>query len=154
MIYFAYGSNLNPTQMADRCPGYRSLGVARLPDHRLCFPRYSRAWRCASAGFEASTGDVLWGALYEVPEDDLPVLHYHEGYDAYGPAEGNRHDFREVTVLRLGGSEPVQAMTYAAIPDGTGELPSRAYIDTIIDGARYHRLPRTWLVVLQAIRTA
>ena len=67
MIYFAYGSNLNPTQMAERCPGHRSLGVARLPDHRLCFPRYSRTWRCASAGFEASPGDVVWGALYEVP---------------------------------------------------------------------------------------
>ena len=42
----------------------------------------------------------------------------------------------------------------SAIPDGTSELPSRAYLDTIIDGANYHRLPRTWLVVLNAIRTA
>jgi hypothetical protein len=154
VIYFAYGSNLNPGQMAERCPGYRSLGVARLPGHRLCFPRYSRSRRCASAGFEPSPGDVLWGALYEIPPDDLPILHYQEGYDPDGPAHLNRHDFREVTVLRLGGSEPVKAMTYAAIPDGTTELPSRAYLDTIIDGAMYHGLPRTWLVVLEAIRTA
>ncbi len=154
MIYFAYGSNLNPTQMAERCPGYRSLGVARLADHRLCFPRFSRSWRCATAGFETSPGDVLWGALYEVPEEDLTVLHYHEGYDPYAPAELNRHDFRPVTVLRLPGSEPVEAMTYVAVPDGTDALPSRAYVDAIIDGARYHRLPRTWLVVLNAIRTA
>ena len=154
MIYFAYGSNLNPTQMAERCPGHRSLGVARLTDHRLCFPRYSRAWRCATAGFEASPGDVLWGALYDVPDEDLPILHHHEGYNPDGAAELNRHDFRQITVLRLGGSEPVSAMTYVAIPDGTGELPSRAYMDTIIDGARYHRLPRTWLVVLEAVHTA
>ena len=39
-------------------------------------------------------------------------------------------------------------------PTAPSELPSRAYVDTIIDGARYHRLPRTWLVVLNAIRTA
>ena len=154
MIYFAYGSNLNPTQMAERCPGYRSLGVARLLDHRLCFPRYSRTRRCASAGFEPSPGDMLWGALYDVPDEDLPILHYHEGYNPDGAAALNRHDFRRITVLRLGGAEPVSAMTYAAIPDGTGELPSRTYMDTIIDGARYHRLPRTWLVVLEAVRTA
>ena len=154
MIYFAYASNLNPTQMAQRSPDCRSLGVARLPEYRLCFPRYSRSWRCATAGFEASPGDVLWGALYDIPAEDLPVLHHHEGYNPDGPPDLNRHDFREVTVLRLGGSEPVRAMTYAAIPDGTGDLPSRAYIDTIIDGARHHRLPRTWLVVLEAIRTA
>ncbi len=67
MIYFAYGSNLNPGQMAERCPEYRSLGVARLPGHRLCFPRFSPTRRCASAGFEPSPRDVLWGALYEIP---------------------------------------------------------------------------------------
>lgn len=154
MIYFAYGSNLNPAQMSQRCPGYRSLGVARLPGYRLCFPRYSRSRRCASAGFEPSPGDVLWGALYDISPDDLSILHYHEGYDPDGPPELNRHIFSEVTVLRLGGSEPVRAMTYAAVPDGTAELPSRAYLETIIDGARYHSLPRTWLVVLEAIRTA
>ena len=45
-------------------------------------------------------------------------------------------------------------MTYVAVPDGTSELPSRAYIDLIIDGAVYHGLPKTWLIFLEAIRTA
>ena len=154
MIYFAYGFQPQSDPDGRALPGLSQPRRGAAADHRLCFPRYSRAWRCASAGFEASPGDVLWGALYDVPDDDLPVLHHHEGYDPDGPPELNRHDFREMTVLRLGGSEPVGAMTYVAIPDGTGELPSRAYIDTIIDGARYHQLPRTWLVVLEAIRTA
>mgnify|MGYP000557276995 CR=1 FL=1 len=154
MIYFAYGSNLNPSQMAERCPGYRSLGVARLPGHRLVFPRFSPSRRCASAGFEPSPRDVLWGALYDVPDADLTILNYHEGYNPDGPPDQNRHELREITVLRQGGSEPVRALTYAAVPDGTSELPSREYLDTIIDGALYHGLPRTWLVVLRAVRTA
>ena len=154
MIYFAYGSNMNPSQMAERCPGYRSIGVARLSDHRLCFPRFSRARRSATAGFAPSPGDVVFGALYEVPPDDIAVLHYHEGYDPDGPPEFNRHAFSPITVLRQGGSGPVTAMTYVAIPDGTTALPSAAYMDTIMDGARYHRLPRAYLVVLQAVKTA
>jgi hypothetical protein len=127
--------------------------VARLPGHRLTFPRFSQRHRCASAGFEPSPGDVLWGALYEVPDSELPVLHHNEGYDPDGPPALNRHEYRKVTVLRLGGSEAVEAMTYAAVPDGTAALPSAAYLATIIDGARYHNLPRTWLVVLNAVKT-
>ncbi len=154
MIYFAYGSNLNPGQMAERCPAYRSIGVAHLPNHRLVFPRFSRARRCATAGLEPAPGEVVWGALYELPADDLAIMHHHEGYDPDGPPAANRHDFREVTVIRQGGAEPVKAMTYVAAPDGTTELPSRAYLDTIIDGAVYHGLPKTWLMVLRAVKTA
>ncbi len=84
----------------------------------------------------------------------MTILHYHEGYVPDGPPEQNRHDFREITVLKQGGSEPVKAMTYAAVPDGTRELPSRAYVDLIIDGAMYHGLPKTWLMFLEQIRTA
>jgi len=156
MIYFAYGSNMNPGQMADRCPGHRSLGAARLADHRLAFPRFSRTWGCASASIVPSHGNVVFGALYDVPEDDISVLHYQEGYDPDGPADGNRHDFRAVTVRRLGaaGTEPVTAMTYVAVPDGTNALPSATYIETIVDGARYHNLPRAYIALLRAVSTA
>jgi hypothetical protein len=153
MIYFAYGTDMNPGQMAERCPGHRSIGVARLPGHRLCFPRFSRTWRCASASIAPSRNDVVFGALYEVPADEVAVLNYQQGYDPDGPPELNRHELREFTVLRMGGSEPVAAMTYVAVPDGTSALPSAAYMNIIIDGARYHGLPRAYLVVLKAVRT-
>ncbi|KAJ0309104.1 hypothetical protein COL5a_001225 [Colletotrichum fioriniae] len=32
-LYFAYGSNLSPTQMSLRCPASTPLGLAHLPDH-------------------------------------------------------------------------------------------------------------------------
>ena len=154
MIYFAYGSDMNPGEMAERCPGHRSIGVARLPDHRLCFPRFSRSRGSASASIEPSSGDVVFGALYDLPADEVPVRHYQHGYDPDGPADLNRHDFRQITVRRQGGSEPVKAMTYVAIPDGTAALPSAAYMNAIMDGARYHGLPRAYMVVLQAVKTA
>jgi hypothetical protein len=154
MLYFAYGADLNPAQLSARAPGHRSLGVARLPGHRLVFPRYSRAWAGATAGLLPSANDVVFGALYDLPPDDVPVLHYHQGYDPDGPPELNEHVFREVAVRRMGSAEPVSAWTYFAVPDNTTVPPSTAYVAAILDGARYHGLPRAYTVGLRALKTA
>jgi len=34
MLYFAYGSNLDPVQMGERCPGAHVVGLAALREHR------------------------------------------------------------------------------------------------------------------------
>jgi hypothetical protein len=154
MIYFAYGADLNPARLGARAPGHRSLGVARLAHYRLVFPRYSRQWAGATASLAPSPEDVVFGALYDLPPDDIPVLHHHKGYDPEGPPELNEHVFREVSVRRLANPEPVSAWTYIAVPDNTTALPSRAYVNAILDGARYHGLPRAYVVVLQAMKTA
>jgi gamma-glutamylcyclotransferase len=154
MILFAYGANMNPGLMAERCPEFRTLGVARLVDYRLCFPRFSRARNCATAGIEPLPGEAVWGVLYDISPSDVPVLNYHEGYDPDRPASGNRRILREVTVLRMGGSEPMKAMAYFSVPDGTDALPSAAYLQSIIDGAKYHGLPKACIAALEAIRTA
>ena len=153
MILFAYGSNMNPGLMADRCPEFRTIGVARLMDYRLCFPRFSRARNCATAGIEPSPGDAVWGVLYEISPNDVPVLNYHEGYEPSAPVEQNERILREVTVLRMGGSEAVTAMAYFAVPDGTDALPSAAYLHSIIDGANYHGLPKACIAALELVHT-
>ncbi|MCB1485850.1 MAG: gamma-glutamylcyclotransferase [Bauldia sp.] len=53
MIYFAYGSNLDPVQWAARCPGSPLIGVGRLEGYRLHFPRRSPVRQCAVASIEA-----------------------------------------------------------------------------------------------------
>ena len=153
MIYFAYGADLNPAQLGASAPGYRSLGVARLQGYRLTFPRYSREWGGATASIAAGTSDVVFGALYDLLPDDIPVLHHHKGYDPDGPPVLIEHVFREVTVRRLATSEAVSAWTYIALPDNTTELPSRTYVRELLDGARYHGLPRAYMVVLEGMRT-
>jgi hypothetical protein len=154
MIYFAYGSNMNPGEIARLCPEFRTLGVARLIDHRLCFPRYSRVLQCAVAGLEPAAGEAVWGVLYDIAEADEPVLQHNEGYDPYGTASANERILRAVTVLRLGGSEPVPAMAFFAVPDGTTERPSAPYLALIVDGAQYHGLPKAYVAALAAVRTA
>ena len=34
-LYFAYGANMDPVHMAERCPAAQHLGVASLPGHRF-----------------------------------------------------------------------------------------------------------------------
>src|SRR4030095_9407406 len=41
MLYFAYGSDLDPAEMKAMCPGHHVVGLALLADHRLGFPLYS-----------------------------------------------------------------------------------------------------------------
>jgi hypothetical protein len=154
MIYFAYGADLNPARLGVRAPGHRSLGIARLLDHKLAFTRFSREWGGATASLAPSPGEVVFGALYDLPPDDVAVLHHHKGYDPDGPPELSEHLFREVSVRRPGVTEPVSAWTYIAVPDNTTAPPSARYVRAIVDGARYHRLPRAYIVALQALKAA
>lgn len=154
MIYFAYGSNLNPGQMYERCPAHSTIGIARLPGHRLTFPRYSPVRHCATAGVEPRDGENVWGVLYRLGEEDIPVLHYNEGYDPYGPPDENRHELAKVQVIRPGARVAQTAETYLAVADGTDALPSREYMELVIEGARFHSLPRSWVTWLELVRVA
>jgi len=151
MILFAYGSNTNPGVMAERCPDAETLGAARLMDYRLCFPRFSRLRQCALAGIEPSPGHAVWGVLFRIPPAEAEIMNYHEGYDPAGPVTRNERILREVAVHRVSVPDPVPAMAYFTIPDGTAGRPSREYLQTIIDGATHHGLPKTWIAALELL---
>ena len=57
-IYFAYGSNLCPVQMARRCPGGQAIGQAVLHDWRFLINIRTYATIEAKPG--AATHGVLW----------------------------------------------------------------------------------------------
>lgn len=153
MIHFAYGPDLNPAWMARNCPGHRSLGIARLTDHWIAFPRYSPVDRSASISIVSTPGDAVWGALYDVPDDDAPVLDYVFGFDPDGSPRLNAHIRRTVDVQRPGSLLPFAVSTYVAVADESRAMPSEAYMMAIFDGARYHGLPRAYLGALQAVKT-
>jgi hypothetical protein len=154
MFYFAYGSNLDPIQMGERCPGAGTTGLAALHDHRLAFPRRSEVWGGGTAGVQPSHGAVVWGMLFDVTDRDLAVLDGHEGFRGAGDAH-NQYDREHVTVEITrpdDGSIPrrVRAWTYIARP-ANPTPPSRRYLDTILRGARHHRLPEEYVAALAAV---
>jgi gamma-glutamylcyclotransferase (GGCT)/AIG2-like uncharacterized protein YtfP len=155
VIYFAFGSNMDPAQMRARCPSHRVLGVAYLEDHALCFPRRSPARACATAGLSAAEGKGVWGVLYALDETEIDALHEAEGYGPDRPEHENRHVLVEVEV-RHGGPEGdvVTAVLYRAQPDGSDALPSEAYMRHLISGAEHHGLPQAYIRALRLIETA
>ena len=71
-LVFAYGSNMDAGAMATRCPGARSLGLARLARHRRGVMR---------EGYLTAAPDPrrdLWGLLWDVPVADMAALDRYE----------------------------------------------------------------------------
>jgi len=152
VIYFAFGSNMDPVQMAERCPSHRAVGRGVLPGHRLCFPRRSPVRRCGTAGLSPAAGHVIWGVLYELDRSDLERLHQAEGYAPGRSPEQNRHDFVAIKVRRDGpDGEPILAFTYLARADDSGAAPSADYMKHLIEGAEHHGLPKHYVTALQSI---
>jgi hypothetical protein len=148
MIYFAYGSNLDPVQWRERCPASAVVAVGRLAGHRLAFPRRSPVRNCAVASIVATAGSAVWGVLYAMDADDLAALDRREGWFPDRPAE-SRYRRSGVTVESDRG--PVESVTYIAVPSPDPGLPSAAYLRHIVDGARHHRLPEEYIAMLEAI---
>lgn len=140
VIYFAYGSNMSTTVMADRCPRALPIGPARLDDHRLDFRLPSRRWGGFAADLVADEGAALWGVLWELASEDLSELdRFEASYDRY-------------TVLPVNGG-PVAAMTYrvkSELVETAGGLPHPEYLAHLIAGAREHGLPAGYVEHLAA----
>ena len=150
-LYFAYGSNLNPVQMAARCPGHIVVGRASVPGYTLRFRGYGRDWAGAVGTIEPSPGLTVHGALFELTPEHYATLDEYEGYDGPGAAS-NLYDRVEIEVLGEDGT-PVRALTYVIRPLAEG-LPSQAYRDAIVAGLRHHGSPPDYIEGVAAIRTA
>ena len=128
MYYFAYGSNLNRKQMAERCPDSKPMFVATLPNYKLTFAGWSRQWRGGVATIKSHKGEKVLGGVYDVSERDLQRLDSSEGY----PAKYNR---LKVRVFDEDG-EPVEAITYIKVGALEETQPSREYLAVIQQGYR------------------
>ncbi|MFA5629289.1 MAG: gamma-glutamylcyclotransferase family protein [Dehalococcoidales bacterium] len=74
MYYFAYATNLNKQQIALISPQIRPLYTATLHNYRLVFTGWTRQWRGGTATIKRSDRDKVFGAIYDVPEEDWRKL--------------------------------------------------------------------------------
>lgn len=128
--YFAYGSNLNPQRMQDRCPGATNRRPATLPDHRLVFNKATNDFDgSASANIEPAEGEHVEGALYTVNEKDLLRIDQVEGHP--------RHYTRRLhAVVEADGTKTI-AWAYHATPAYVrdGMKPHPKYLEHLLAGA-------------------
>jgi gamma-glutamylcyclotransferase (GGCT)/AIG2-like uncharacterized protein YtfP len=129
-LYFAYGSNMNPNQMAARCPAATPAGVAIL-----------KGWDVAINSRGVATivpdeaGRVVEGVLWWVSESCLQSLDRYEGV-----ASG--HYVRETFHVRRE-HDVVLAIVYVASSSDLGE-PRSEYLEGILYGASHFGLSKTY----------
>jgi len=137
LLYFAYGSNLDAEQLAQRCPSSRGLYRARLPDHRLDFTYFSRRWVGGAADVLPHSGEEVWGAVYELAEADLMRLdRYEAGYDR--------------VVLRVEADDG--ALHHAVSYTVTAKYnfpPTETYVERMLRGGERWKLPTHYLEQLR-----
>ena len=134
MKFFLYGDHLNPTQLKRRAPEHQFLMLATLPEHTITFCRWSSQWRCGLASVTPSPGEQVWGAVFEVTEEDLRLMDLFE--EDVPPSA-----FRQVQVTVLtDASEKILVTTYAAAPIGKFK-PKAHYLDWVMKGLKHWKLP-------------
>jgi gamma-glutamylcyclotransferase (GGCT)/AIG2-like uncharacterized protein YtfP len=126
MYYFAYASNLNRRQMAERCPEAKPKFTATLPNWKLIFTGWSREWHGGKASIKPHKGEKVSGAVYEVTEKDLKLLDKYEGYpDVYN---------RINVVVFTDAGDAIKATTYVKVQQSEATKPSQEYLATIRQG--------------------
>jgi gamma-glutamylcyclotransferase (GGCT)/AIG2-like uncharacterized protein YtfP len=114
--YIAYGSNLNLTQMAFRCPTAKPVGSAMLKGWQLTFR--------GVATLEPDGAAEVPVGVWEIEPEDEAALDRYEGYPYLYGKERVEVDVRGKTV---------RAMVYI-MNGGRPQMPSTGYYRTIAEG--------------------
>jgi len=154
MLYFAYGSNMDWDQMRKRCPSAEFFGIARLPDHRLAFTRFSKMRNCGVADAVQAKGQSVWGAIFVIAEKDISFLDKNEGYAPGRPEKVNSYLRVERHVYPPESDTPWMVSTYLANREDDPPLPSAKYLGLIIGGAQRWQLPASYVEALKKIEVA
>ena len=146
---FAYGADMHPEQIRERCSRPVALGPARLPGYAIGFYGHSDIWDGAVETAVPTPGSALWGVLYELTFTD--ALRLDEWHDARLDGAGSFFHF-PVRVESAGG-ELRTALLYKKDVLGAPQPPSREYLDFIVQGALERGLPQAYTEALRRTAT-
>ncbi|WP_066369309.1 gamma-glutamylcyclotransferase [Herbidospora mongoliensis] len=140
-VYAAYGSNMDPKQMAERAPHSPMRGTGWLTGWRLTFGGEEVGWAGPLATVVEDDGAQVFIVLYDVPEWDEPSLDQWTGLDL-----GLYKKIR-LRVATLDGD--VLAWFYV-VDSYEGGLPSARYLGIIADAAEKAGAPDDYVHELRA----
>jgi AIG2-like family len=142
-LYAAYGSNMDPAQMAERCPHSPQAGTGWLDGWRLTFGGEDIGWEGALATVvEDEAPDArVFVVLYEVAETDELAL------DRWDGATLGYYSKLRVRVATLDGD--ALAWLYV-LNDYEGGLPAARYLGIMADAAEAAGAPADYVAGLRA----
>ena len=125
-LYAAYGTNLDPAQMQERCPQSPTTGTGWLEGWRLTFGGEEYGWEGALITIVEEPGARVFVSLYDVSPFDEPIL------DAWEGADRGLYRKLRTRVATLDGSQ----LAWLYVLDSyEGGLPSARYVGLIADAA-------------------
>lgn len=140
-LYAAYGSNLDPAQMHERCPHSPVSGTGWVEGWRLTFGGEDLGWEGSLATLVEASGEHVFVGLYDVTDYDARDL------DAWEGADTGLYRKVRVRVATLEGEEV--AWTY--LLDGfEGGLPSARYLGVLSEAAEKAGAPDDYVAELRS----
>ena len=140
-LYFSYGSNMCPGRLREYEVNPERPGqAAELRGYVLRFNKLSTDGS-GKANVMPSEGDVIWGVLYDITNEELARLNDQE--KGYTPQRLNI----------IGPSGEAQARVHVADEpsDDTSLRPYCWYKRFLVQGARVHGLPIEYRAMLEAV---
>ena len=140
-LYAAYGSNMDPGQMAERAPHSPLRGTGWLPGWRLTFGGEDHGWEGPLATVVEDELSQVFVALYDVTDADALQMDRWEHADLAL--------FRKIRVRVATLDGDALAWIYV-LDDYEGGLPSARYLGLIADAAEKAGAPDDYVAELRS----
>lgn len=140
-LYAAYGSNLDPSRMSERCPHSPLRSTGWLTGWRLTFGGEEHGWDGALATIVQDPFEQVFVALYDVTDEDITQL------DDLESADSGLYRKMRVRVATMNGSEVAWVYVLDAYEGG---LPSASTVGILADAAEAAGAPDDYVRALRA----
>jgi gamma-glutamylcyclotransferase (GGCT)/AIG2-like uncharacterized protein YtfP len=139
-LYAAYGTNLDPARMSERCPHSPLRTNGWLRGWRLTFGGEEHGWDGALTTIVEDPIDQVFVAVYDVTREDESQL------DEWEAADSGLYRKTKVRVSAMGGE--ILAWTYV-LDAYEGGLPSASYLGVLADAAEAADAPADYVAALR-----
>ncbi len=139
-LYAAYGTNLDPARMGERCPHSILQSTGWLTGWRLTFGGEEHGWDGALSTIVQDPFEQVFVAVYDVTPEDEKAL---DGWEA---ADTGLYRKTKVRVQTLTGPQVVWAYVLDAYEGG---LPSASYLGVLADSAEAAGAPEDYVRALR-----
>ncbi|MBT0812535.1 gamma-glutamylcyclotransferase [Litoribacter ruber] len=133
ILYFAYASNLKQELFEERLgrtAEYKGVGILPKYGFRFNHPMEDGS---ARANIVSSPNEHVYGAIYEISEEDLQ--HFLKSEPGY--------KYQQVDIHTNKGK--IQAGTFLSPENQPNIFPSETYLASIIEGGKQFKLPNDYL---------
>jgi gamma-glutamylcyclotransferase (GGCT)/AIG2-like uncharacterized protein YtfP len=138
VLHFGYGSNLNEEFMKKYCPNLEFYTTAKLYNYKIYFPYYSTNYKGGLSGILEEPGEIVYGAIYQIPEAEILKLDTLEG------VPDNEYKRETFWVEDFNGHK-IEADIYRVVDPKQTYEASPSYLDIMIKGAKSRNFPAEYI---------